>query len=244
VKKILGGQHRVQFGTTTIDYELVFSKRKTFAVHVYPDCSVVVDAPLDTSLSEVEQRVHHRSAWILRQQRQFQQSPAAKVALPRRYVSGEAYRYLGRQYRLKVVQSIVERVVLSRGQLLVSVQDTTDKTRIAELLAGWYRGRARHVFNERLRACFPRVEPLGVSLPDFTIREMKTRWGSCSGAGRVTLNPRLIQVSKDLIDYVILHELCHLKEHNHSPAFYALLDRVLPDWRERRQRLNQAEVMK
>ena len=71
---------------------------------------------------------------------------------------------------------------------------------------------------------------------------MKSRWGSCSAAGRITLNLRLIQIPKHLIDYVILHEFCHLQVNNHSPAFFALLDRVLPDWRERRQALNTMDI--
>jgi predicted metal-dependent hydrolase len=238
---ILAGQQRIQFGTTAIDYELTFSERKQLAIHVYPDGSVVVDAPLGSAFPEIEQKVLKRAAWILRQQRVFR-SYATPIPLPRRYVSGEAYLYLGRQYRLKVIENATARVILSRGYLTVHVPDTSDKPRIARLLEGWYRGHARRVFSERLAACFPRVESLGVEYPEFAIREMKARWGSCSGAGRITLNLKLILAPKDLIDYVILHELCHLKEHNHSAAYYALLDRILPDWRERRAALNRMEV--
>jgi predicted metal-dependent hydrolase len=70
---------------------------------------------------------------------------------------------------------------------------------------------------------------------------MKTRWGSCGHSGRILLNPRLVQTPLSCIDYVILHELCHLKEHNHSKEYYQLLDQVLPTWRDRRQKLNQFE---
>ena len=182
-----------------------------------------------------------RAGWILRQQRQFKEYPTA-TALPRRYVSGEAYRYLGRQYRLKVVENAVERVILSRGYLTVGVHHPADKHQIAQLIENWYRRHANHVFNDRLSVCYPRVELLGIPFPDLAVRAMKSRWGSCSAAGRITLNVKLIQVPRNLIDYVILHELCHLKEHNHRPTFYNLLDRVLPDWRERRQRLNKIEI--
>src|SRR5664279_5997917 len=98
---ILQGLQRVGFGTTTIEFELTYSKRKTLAIHVFPDRSVVVDAPIDTSLADVEARVLKRAAWILRQQREFADHPKAQP-LPRRYVSGESFRYLGRHYRLKV----------------------------------------------------------------------------------------------------------------------------------------------
>jgi predicted metal-dependent hydrolase len=88
----------------------------------------------------------------------------------------------------------------------------------------------------------PRFQHLPIHSPKLTIRRMKSRWGSCGANGAVTLNLKLIQVGKPLIDYVIVHELCHLVEHNHSKRYYALLDRMLPDWRTRRQRLNESEV--
>jgi predicted metal-dependent hydrolase len=224
---VLGGQHQVQYGTSSIAYELTFSERKTLAIHVYPDCSVVVDAPVGSAVSEIEKRVLKRASWILRQQRQFQDC-ANPQPLPRRYVSGESYLYLGRQYRLKVVESKVERVQLSRGYLTVSVGNTAEKLHIAQLLENWYRNRARRVFEEQY--------------PVLDIRAMKTRWGSCTITGRILLNPKLIQVPKNLIDYVILHELCHLKECNHNATFYGLLNRVLPNWRELKHTLNTIQI--
>ena len=238
---ILKGFQRVQYGSTSIEFELTYSGRKTLAVHVFPDGSVIVDAPMDSPLDIVQQKVLKRAPWILRQQRRFEEYVAPKE-LPRRYVSGESYRYLGRQYRLKVIEQAVERVVLTRGQLTVSLSDATNKRRVAQLVNTWYRSRARVVFEERLVKCHAPVASLGIPYPELVIRDMKSRWGSCTATGHVLLNLKLIQVPKDLIDYAILHELCHLKEHNHSRAFYSLLDRALPNWRERRLRLNQIEV--
>jgi len=86
------------------------------------------------------------------------------------------------------------------------------------------------------------VRFLQLDYPDLTIRQMQRRWGSCTPEGKIILNLRLIQVPKLYIDYVIMHELCHLKEHNHSHRFYALLDRVMPDWRTKREDLNTLEV--
>lgn len=237
---VLAGAQAVQYGTTTIHYELIYMKRKTLAIHVYPDGHVEVHAPLETPLDKIEAAIHKRAAWIVRHQKQYQ-TYAKPNPLPRRYVSGESYRYLGRQYRLKVVEDLVERVQMSRGFLTVWVNQVENKARIAALVDQWYRTQAERVFAERLTVCLARVESLGVGQPELSIRAMKTRWGSCTAKGRILLNPKLIQMPKDLIDYVIVHELCHLKELNHSSAFYALLDRVLPEWRERRQKLNSSE---
>jgi predicted metal-dependent hydrolase len=237
----LAGAHTVAYGTTTIHYELIYARRKTLAIHVYPDGAVEVKAPLETPLDQIERLVLKRAAWIVRQQRQFQ-TYAQPNPLPRRYVSGESYRYLGRQYRLKVVEDLVERVQLSRGLLTIYVRQASHKARIADLLEQWYRTQAERVFAERLEVCLTRVQSLEISRPELSVRVMKTRWGSCTSKGKISLNPKLVQMPKDLIDYVVLHELCHLKELNHSASFYALLDRVLPEWQERRQRLNSCEV--
>ncbi len=238
---VLGGQYSVQFGTTEIAYELIFSERKTLAIHVYPDGSVVVDAPVGSGLDAVEAKVKKRGGWILRQQRQFE-TYAVPNPLPRQYVSGESYRYLGRQYLLKVVADSIERVRLSRGYLTINVEDPSDTAHIQKMITAWYRQQAKRVFDERLKACFRRVESLGISYPTLTVRQMKSRWGSCTAAGNIILNLLLIHVPKRLIDYVVIHELCHLKEHNHSAAFYAVLERVLPDWEEQRRQLNQIEL--
>ncbi len=238
---ILKGTQRIQFGTTTIIYELIYSERKTLGINVYPDTSVVVNAPVGSDTHEVEQKILKRAAWILRQQRQFETYSASQL-LPHRYVSGEAYRYLGRQYRLRITEDVIERVLLSRGYLTVGVHNPSDKVRIAGLVEKWYRSRAQFVFRERFVQSYSRVASLGIPYPEFDILDMKSRWGSCTASGRILLNLKLIQIPKVLIDYVIIHELCHLKEHNHSVAFYALLDRVLADWQARKQRLNQIEL--
>ena len=94
------------------------------------------------------------------------------------------------------------------------------------------------LFMERMAAMAPSVAPLGITPPEkLILRAMKSRWGTCSNDGRVTLNLKLMQLDIDLLDYVIVHELCHLREFNHSPRFYALLDAAMPDWKQRRRTL-------
>jgi len=233
----------VQYGTTTIHYDLIYAPRKTLGITVHPDLRVTVKAPEGSPLADVEAKVRKRATWILKQQRELERY--LPHLPPRQYVSGETHRYLGRQYRLKVIEGAsanangsVER---DRSYIYVTTQDKTDKERIKRLLDDWYRAHARQVFAERLETCYPKVEHLDIVYPDLAIRVLKSRWGSCSPKGRITLNVKLIQVPRSYIDYVIFHELCHLAEPNHSPRYYELLDRVLPDWRERREKLNRFE---
>jgi predicted metal-dependent hydrolase len=231
---------QLEFGDTRIEYDVTYAPRKTIAISVHPDLRVSVIAPETAVPSAIEAKVRQRAPWILRQQRELElylpQTP------PRRYVSGETHRYLGRQYRLKVREGTPAPVKLTRGFLIVVTPDKTDTAEVQALVEGWYRTQAKRVLPERLDAMWPRFARIGVIEPQLTIRKMTSRWGSCTESGVITLNLKLIQVPKPYIDYVIVHELCHLVEHNHSHRFYHLLDRMMPDWRTRRERLNLVEV--
>jgi predicted metal-dependent hydrolase len=234
--------HCIQYGTAEIQYELTHAQRKTLGITVQPDLRVTVKAPEGTPLEEIEARVLKRAPWILKQQKEFERY--LPHLPPRQYVSGETHRYLGRQYRLKVVESTggtEEGVKRDRSFITVYVEDRSDTERVRDLLDAWYHDHARRVFQEQLDACYPKMAHTGIPYPEVTIRAMSTRWGSCSARGRITLNVKLIKVPKGYIDYVIFHELCHLAEPNHNSRYYELLDRVLPDWRERRERLNSFE---
>lgn len=238
------GERRVLvYGTQTIPYTLRFEPRKTVGIAVHPDLSVLVQAPPDTPSADIEALLQRRARWIA--QRLDDYARYSPDLPPREYVSGETHRYLGRQVRLKVLQGQPEGVVLDGAYLLVTAKGR-DPSRVEALLHDWYRARAREVFAERLEACYPRLAARGVPRPRLSVRAMRTRWGSTSAVrgtdpGRITLNLKLVQVPALLIDYVLYHELCHLLEPHHGRAFYDLLGKVLPDWRERRERLNKYE---
>jgi len=233
--------HRLYYGDTLIEYSLTFARRKTLAISIKPDSSVLVKAPLGTAHSDIEAVVRKRANWILRHQRTFASYPPK--ASPRQYVSGETHRYLGRQYRLKVIEAEKEWVKLSRGYIHVWTANKDDTDRVKQLLDSWYKQQAVRIFQERLDACYPRVERLGIPCPPLGIRSMKSRWGTCSPNGKITLNLKLIQTPVECIDYVVWHELCHLREHNHGPGYYQLLGQVCPDWKERKAQLNGCEVV-
>jgi predicted metal-dependent hydrolase len=120
----------------------------------------------------------------------------------------------------------------------VAVRAPKDAGRVRELLDGWYREHARRVFDLRLAGCLEAAAPLGLAEPPrVVVRRMAKRWGSCTRAGDVILNLDLIKAPVHCIDYVIIHELCHVKAHNHGKEFYRLLGRCLPDWEVRKKRL-------
>ncbi len=226
------------YGTERIEFMRVPRKSNSHRVliKVHPDCSVVVHAPLEAPDDDVCDAVRKRASWVYLQLKQF------KVQLehvsPRRFRSGESHCYLGKQYILKVVEAPKEnqKVKLLRGHIEVHVRAKSE-ARIRTLLFEWYKARAREVFKRRLDAMLEQTLWVG-SRPHLRLLSMKTQWGSCSPNGILTLNPHLVKAPRECIDYVLLHELCHIAEHNHSDKFYRLMKQVMPKWQQTKEKLD------
>jgi predicted metal-dependent hydrolase len=227
----------VSYGTREIAFDLEYSDRQTLGIEVHPNQRVLVKAPTGASISAIQSKVSNRASWIARQQRQFS-TYAATLPAPE-YVSGEGYRYLGRQCRLKVIKSDEKIVRLWAGRLEVHTPEIHQQDQIERLVNRWYRDRAQQIFSERYQACVKIAAQYGITHEQgFDLRNMEKRWGSCSIHGKIKLNPLLVSAPKDCIDYVIMHELCHLRFHNHSVDFYRLLSNLMPDWQKRKDYLN------
>jgi predicted metal-dependent hydrolase len=231
----------LEYGKTSIDYHLTYTNRGTLAIHVHPDLDVMVEAPLDSDFAEIEKRLRKRASWILRQQQNFRRY--SFDIPPRKYVSGETHRFLGKQYQLRVLQcqDQKEYIRMDREHILVYMRDRSDRERVRKRLTDWYRQRAHEIYCERVNVWFPRFERYGIKHPKVFVRQMHAQWGSCSVKGKMNLNLKLVMVPRQFIDYVIVHELCHLIEHNHSSSFYALMSKIMPDWEEKRESLNKFE---
>lgn len=205
-------------------------------IKVHPDCRVVVSAPEDADSEAVLCAVKKRGRWIYEQLRDFRQQ--LEFTTPRQYISGESHYYLGKQYLLKVIEAPeqAQGVKLLRGKLEVSVR-TKCADKVKELLNDWYKPRAKETFAKRLDAMLEQAIWVN-ERPPLRILTMQTQWGSCSPNGRITLNPHLVKAPRECIDYVILHELCHIAEHNHSERFYRLMSQVMPNWEKTKRRLD------
>jgi predicted metal-dependent hydrolase len=218
------------YGHDRIEFDILFSpcKSRQIAIHVHPDGSVQVDAPDGEDVPAIHRAVLKRARWIKRHVDETRRQRAQ--ALPRNYVSGESVFYLGRRYQLKVKSQKESQpsVKLLGGQIRVEVP-SRDVQLISERLAAWYRVRAADVFARRLLEIADRVVWLA-STPEWRLLRMKKQWGSCSPTGEILLNPHLVKAPRQCIDYVICHELCHLREHNHSPRYYRLLAQLMPEW--------------
>jgi hypothetical protein len=228
------------FGRKRIEFTLTFADRRNLRINVHPDGRVTAAAPKGRSIEEVSSRVRRRAAWIVRQKEHFLR--LGPLQPPRRYISGETHRYLGRQYRLKVVKTNEESVKLAGQYLWVHTASPRDVDHVRLLLDRWFNSRGREAILRRLAICLERMAPLGLPTPDVLFRRMRRRWGSCSPKGTICLNPDLVVAPIPCIDYLLIHELCHLKYPHHGQDFYRLLSRFVPDWKRWKERLEIAHV--
>ena len=234
-----GGKLSFYYSDELIEFDRVAAKSpdRKIKIKVLPDCSVKVAAPEDSSDDEVLRAAKKRARWIYQQLREFRKQRTHII--PRRYVSGESHYYLGKQYVLKVLikPDQAAGVKLLRGQLEVNVREYTPE-RVKAAMEAWYKVKAKEVFHKRLDAVLEQALWVGKRPPLRTLT-MQTQWGSCSPNGRITLNPLLVKAPRECIDYVILHELCHIAEHNHSERFYRLMGQVMPNWERVKDKLDQ-----
>jgi len=240
------------YGNDTIHYEVIRSSLSTDAVikrprkvviKVHPDQRVVASAPFNATQDAIHEAVSKRARWIWQHIEEF--AKQKNTVLPKRYVSGETQFYLGKRYVLKVLvdNEHVTNVKLSRGRLNVTLKHElghAPEDRIAKvkpLIDKWYQHKAKTVFHERLAQLLPKATWVK-GIPSFRVMAMKKQWGSCSTKGNLMLNPHLVKAPKECIDYVILHELCHIAEHNHSEKFWRLLTQVMPNWKDVKAKLD------
>ena len=233
---------------TLIDEKSKSSKPRKVVIKVHPDQRVVATAPIDATDEVIHDAMMKRARWIWQSLQDF--AKQKEHVLPKRYISGETQFYLGRRYVLKVITDtetsdvINSTVKLSHGKLNVQLSqsdselDTEERAALVKsLIDKWYKDKFRLISRERLESLIYKASWVKNS-PSIKLMTMKKQWGSCSIKGNLILNPHLVKAPKECIDYVILHELCHIAEHNHSEQFWRLLTQVMPNWKEVKARLD------
>ena len=228
-------EREFSYGQMMIGYRLLLCERSTLEIAVHPDGALHVKAPFQTDLEDIECKLRKRARWIIRQQNFFQQFVPRTP--PRCYVNGETHLYLGKQYRLRLFKGARNCVKLKGGVLQVFTRDEPRPQIVKSVLGQWYRQRASIHFASSFECCWKKFSEQAFPKPKLSIRRMKRRWGSLSDQGTLTLNLDLIRAPRVCIDYVMIHELCHLKHPNHSSEFYDLLSCLCPDWNHLKQKL-------
>ncbi len=230
----------IVYGSKQIDFKLEYSDRRTLGITVTPDLDVLVKAPVDTAIDVIKERLRKKAPWIIRQLSFFLSFHPRLT--DRKYIGGETHLYLGKQYQLKVISAELGVVrndsVKLKGRYLEVY--THNKTNVKALVEAWYLDKAIvkfHEIAEPLFNSFTSKHNLLHVTYHLSLRQMPTRWGSCTAKGRIILNPELIKAPKACIEYVVVHELCHLIHHDHTQKFLDLQTREMPEWEKWKNKL-------
>jgi predicted metal-dependent hydrolase len=205
------------------------NRKKSLSIRVNGS-NVQVRAPKTISDHRIKKLLEKRTPWIKAKLEEYQQRPQRDNY---RYVDDETFKYLGRSYQLKVSEADLQSVKLYRGKLWVKLNknNLNDPSKIKQLLEDWYQSRALSYLAKKTIQI---AKQLGRSPSSISVKNYKSRWGSCSNSGAVSYNWRIIQAPIKIIEYIVVHELCHLIEHNHSPKYWQNVERHIPLWKERR----------
>jgi len=233
-------QMNLAFGARQFSVDVVMVDRKRLSVTVHPDLRITAKAPIGYEPDVIRQRLEKKVSWIARQLDYF----ARFQPLPpeRQYITGETHYYLGRQYRLRIRSSQVARVRLVGRFFAMELPDPNNRKMAKTLMLAWYSIHAKDLLTRRLARYMPIFVRMETVVPKIRFRRMKKRWGSCSGNDIIMLNTELVKAPIHCIDYVIVHELCHLVYPNHNRRFFNLLGRILPDWKKRKERLEKVII--
>lgn len=210
-------------------YQLIRSKRKTIALIVKPDASLIVRAPLRSSNKAITEFIEQNIKWVEKKQAE---ALALQPVKRKQYVAGETFLYLGKPYELEIVHDQKETLVLAgKFRLAESVQ-----TQAAITFERWYRRQARQIITERVQLY---ANQFHFQYKQVRITGARTRWGSCSATGSLNFSWRLIMAPLEVVDYVVVHELAHTVVHNHSKRFWHRVGEIMPEYNAHRKWLRE-----
>jgi len=218
-----------------IEFKVVYSRRRTLGISVLPDATVVVRVPLRTADKTIIRIVEEKSEWIKKHRDSYKQLHLSKPG--KTFSDGEKHLFRGNEAVLKIEKSSKPFVWFSDGIIDMGLLKPEDPKAVKRLLYTGYKREAGLLFPELQDRMVQKHVNQNFTPTGLVIRSMKRRWGSCSNKGLITLSTELIKLDDRHIEYVIVHELCHLKHHNHSSRYYELLTELFPEWKEVRKEL-------
>lgn len=236
-------KHSITYGDKTVEFELIRKNVKNLNLSIRPDMTIFVSANEKVPLEDIKEFVHTKAPWLEKNTNYFK-DVQPEHNTEKEYVSGESFKYLGRQYRL-IVEEVEknEGVKLYQGYFNLYVKDKSNLDKKERLMDTWFREKANLIFKESLDRVYPIIQKYEISKPEIQIKTMKARWGSCLvDKGVILLNYELIKAPKFCIDYVVLHELIHFKYRNHAKQFYDFMTSLMPDWKKRKEILDEEVV--
>jgi predicted metal-dependent hydrolase len=224
-------QRWVQLGSNAVPYTLKRSARRTIGFSVGPN-GLAVSAPKWSLIIDIEGALRSKQSWILTKLAQAQANRSKQVQSQQRWAHGESLPYLGKTVVLNVGSGTsltrLQHGMFENETLLLTLNEDATEAQIKDAAQAWLQQEAKRVFAERIPV-FELI--LGVTVKDWRLSNAQGRWGSATSTGNVRLHWRLIHFKQDVIDYVIAHELAHLREMNHSPRFWEVVESAIPDYK-------------
>lgn len=228
---------------TLLEYQLIRKNVKNINLTVRPDLSVFVSANNDVPMEAIEDFILKKTRWITNRIGKFSRT-LSENNIEKEYVNGESVKHLGKQYRLKIKESVNESVYIEDSYIIITLKNINKKTTKKRLLDEWIRNQAANKFEDSLDRMFKEVIHLKIEKPQLEFKIMTRRWGSyIRKTNKVILNLELIKAPVYSIDYVVLHELLHFKYKYHNEDFFEALTVIMPDWKDRKKLLDEDIVL-
>lgn len=225
----------IRYRKKDITYSLIRKPVMNINIRVHADGSVVVSASPRVPVWVLDDFVLKKADWILKC---FEKYQARDVPSHMEYANGEKIRILGKEYTLNVVQSFKDRVRVDEDKIYLLIKNANDPVKKKRVYDKWYNEQCAKMLRSIVDACLPLFANYRVPNPELKVRNMKTRWGSCSPAKKaVTLNKLVFAAPRECVEYVVVHELAHFVQPNHSKAFYDVVRSIMPDYKERKKLL-------
>jgi predicted metal-dependent hydrolase len=234
---IPAGKRRVPLNEHFLDYTLLRSKRRSIGFLIDDD-GLRITAPKWVTLGEIESAIREKQRWIFAKLNERREWSARRLQPQMEWRDGATLPYLGQDVRLKILATQAAGIYYDEAarELTVCLPDHASEQQLKDRVLGWLQLEAKRLFAERLPVY---AEKLGVSYQSFALSSAMTQWGSCTAEGKIRLNWRLMHFALPLIDYVIAHELAHLREMNHSPRFWATVQSVFPEFEAAKKALRE-----
>lgn len=225
----------ITYAGRTIVCHLDQKWRRSLSIQIKPDGTVLVRAPKLLPILVIKKQVEEKASWIYKKLLYFDKHQKTKA--PKKYVEGESHHFLGKEYTLKCVVGPKDTVSIDDTSLVVS-STRISPVIVKSLLNRFYHDEGVKILYERFEMATKIFAAKGIIPESLTYKPMKGKWGYCSHDNHICLNPELVKTPIECIDYVIYHELCHVRHHNHGPRFHALQKEMLPDYKLRKKKLD------
>ena len=221
--------------TNGISYTVIYSRRRSMGISVHTDSRVIARVPMGTSDKVIEDMIRGKSEWIKKALNHY--STLNRIDQDESLKDGDRVLFMGKENLLRIKPS--ERYYIRRSDHAIEVgfRGEHDPRIIKAMLEHWYGTTAKPVLTKQFHETLDKYSKYNFAPTGFAVRKMKKRWGSCTSKGRIAISYDLVRLDPVFAEYVILHELCHLRHHNHGQGFYNLLSEVYPDWRTLRAEL-------